>query len=72
MASVDMKPVQSSNISAVGYDDLNQVMHVQFSNGNKYVYFDVPKSDHEAFIGADSIGTHFAKNVRAKYEFQKG
>ena len=72
MADIEMKPVQSSNINAVGYDELNQVMHVEFTNGNKYIYFDVPPKYHEAFIGSDSIGKHFVKHVRGHFDFQKG
>ncbi len=36
------EPVQSSNIRSVGYDLDEQLLEIEFENGNIYQYFAVP------------------------------
>ncbi|MCL6457362.1 MAG: KTSC domain-containing protein [Gorillibacterium sp.] len=62
-------PVQSSNIAAVGYDNVENVLHVQFKGNEKvYTYQGVPNEEYNAMMVADSIGSYYAKNIRKKYE----
>ena len=63
--SVEMKPVVSSNVEAVGYDSYACELHVRFK-GNKatYVYPGVLRSDYNALMAAQSIGSHFIKHVK--------
>lgn len=61
---MEMKPVVSSNIKAIGYDPATRVMAVQFANGT-YHYDDVGQEQHDAFVAAESIGSHFHKNFRS-------
>ena len=69
---VDLKPVESSNIAAVGYDPDGQTLHVKFKgSGQVYTYADVAPEQHEALMGADSIGTHFHANIRSKIKGTK-
>ncbi len=69
---MDLKPVKSSNIAAVGYDPDDQTLHVKFKeSGAVYTYADVPADDHEALMGADSIGKHFHANIRSKFNGNK-
>jgi kynureninase len=68
---MDMKPVKSSNIAAVGYDDGSQTMHVEFANGNTYKYLGVEPGAHEAFVNADSVGNHFFRQIRNSYKSEK-
>ena len=48
--------VKSSNIEALSYDLMAQVMVVRFRNGTEYEYFDVTSATAAAVIYADSIG----------------
>jgi hypothetical protein len=68
---VDLVPVQSSNIEAVGYDPEQKTMSVRFKGGNIYHYHDVEKDTHEALVGAKSVGSHFHANIKNKYKFSK-
>lgn len=61
---VDMKPVKSSNIQSVGYDDKKHELHVSFLNGNSHIYNDVSPDEHTALMGADSVGKHFHANIK--------
>lgn len=68
---MDLKPVDSSNIEAVGYDPANKTMAVRFKGGNVYHYHDVEQDAHAALIGAKSIGNHFHTNIKNSYKFSK-
>lgn len=62
---------RSSNIKGLSYDDMNNSLVVEFKNGGKYLYEDVPIELYESFVKADSVGKFFFANVRGKYKFQK-
>ncbi len=61
-------PVNSSMISAVGYDAASKTMHVRFPNGSHYAYEGVSPEQHAALVGAKSIGKHFGQNVRGQFK----
>jgi len=65
------KPVDSSNIAAVGWDPRTMVLEVEFHHGGVYHYLEVPKSVYGDFIHADSIGKHFHKYIRPTYSYRK-
>ena len=62
-----LQPVESSSINAIGYDAGRQVLHVEFKTGSTYHYHEVEQSDHEALMGAKSIGAHFSKHIRGNF-----
>ena len=69
--SVDMHPVQSSNLRAVGYDPEMRVLLVQFRSGATYEYDDVPQTVYEGLLGAQSKGRYVAQNVKGQYDCQR-
>jgi hypothetical protein len=64
---MQMTPVESSNIVAVGYDAPTQELQVQFKNGLTYSYRGVPPSEYQSLIGAHSVGSYFMANIRPHY-----
>lgn len=68
---VDMKPVDSSNVAAVGYEPDSNVLHVQFKNGGRYSYEGVSPAHHEDLIGAKSVGSHFYNHIQGKFPHAK-
>lgn len=64
---IALQPVISGNLKAVGYDAATETLDVQFASGRTYRYSDVPAKVHEELIGAESIGSYFARNVRPKF-----
>ena len=68
---VDMKPVDSSNVAAVGYEPDSNVLHVQFKNGGRYRYQGVSPAHHEDLIGAKSVGSHFYNHIAGKFSGAK-
>lgn len=64
-----MISVTSYNIKAIGYDDDNFELHVQFKNGGHYVHRSVGKDAFKVFLLAPSPGRWYAEHVRGKYAF---
>ena len=50
-----MKPVESSHIKAIGYDEETKTMRVEYAQAT-YEYADVPKEVYEQIMSADSKG----------------
>ena len=65
---MEHKPVKSSNIKSIGYDPASKKMQVRFSSGATYEYLGVTVEEHFALVGAESIGAHFAKHIRPRYQ----
>lgn len=63
---IALHPVQSSQISAVGYHPETKTLAVQFARGSgvTYHYPGVEPETHQAFLKAESIGTFFGKHVK--------
>ena len=71
LSVMDLKPVKSSGIAAVGYEPNTKTLGVKFRSGDLYHYHDVSAQAHQDLIGAKSIGQHFAAKVTNKYRFTK-
>jgi len=68
---MDMINVDSSNISAVGYDAESSTLQVEFNNGATYQYFDVPERLFEGLRDADSVGKYLAVNIKGSYRYSR-
>jgi len=64
---VQRKMVTSSVIAAVGYAEPDGILEVEFSTGRVYWYFDVPRREYDALLGASSIGHYFNTRIRNRY-----
>lgn len=61
-----MNPVVSSNIVSIGHDPDTSELHVEFSNGSKYIYHGISADQHAALVGAKSIGSHLHNQIKTK------
>lgn len=69
---IDMIAVKSSNLKAVGYDEEKRILYVDFLNGAKYQYFDVPRFLFEELLKADSKGSYLDRRIKkGHYKYQK-
>lgn len=66
-------PVGSSMIAEVGYDEENLTLRVKFNKGGNvvYDYAGVTPEKHAELMNAKSIGRHFHKNIKGKYDVNK-
>ena len=66
-----MYPVNSSQLSYVGYDEETQELFITFKNGSTYKYTDVPKYIFTNLRSTTSVGTYFSDFVKNSYEYTK-
>jgi hypothetical protein len=66
-----MSPVSSSNLSAVGYDEHEKWLVVEFKDGGMYRYLQVPAPIFQAFMDAPSKGAYFSRSIKDRFRFVK-
>lgn len=71
MADVPRSLVKSSSLASVGHDPATNELHVEFRNGSVYVFSDVTAEHHAALVSAESLGKHFATEIRGKFAHRK-
>ena len=70
--SIELKPVESSQIQAAGYDSATQTMAVRFKGSNfVYHYKGVEPDVAKAFDEAESKGRFFGSTIQGAYDFEK-
>ena len=62
---------ESSTMSGFGYDKQSQVLIVEFKNGGRYNYFDVPKDLFDQMVAAGSRGQFLTQNVKGIYRYAR-
>jgi len=65
------KPVNSSNISSIGYDASSHTLEIQFHDGGVYCYGGVPQSEFAALMAASSHGSYHARHIKDRYPATK-
>ena len=66
------EPVQSSNLSSVGYDPIASTLGLEFHSGGVYQYYGVPRQIYEGLIRAPSKGSYFHHYIKlAGYPYKK-
>jgi hypothetical protein len=56
----------------VGYDEGQEILEIEFTNGAVYRYFDVPAEVYRGLMAAKSHGRYFNQQVRgAGYRYQR-
>lgn len=66
-----MIPVNSSNISAIGYDPELRTLTVRFKSGDAHCYEDVSHDHYHALMNADSVGKYFHLHIRNAHKARK-
>ncbi|AUF96919.1 KTSC domain-containing protein [Pseudomonas sp. 02C 26] len=65
---MQMVPVRSSAITAVGYDAATRRMKIAFKQGRTYDYCGVPSEVYQGLINARSVGTYYDRVIRDRYQ----
>ena len=66
-----MQPVTSSQIESIGYVPEASQLYVKFKTGATYAYKGVSQEAFNEFLSAESVGSHFGKNIRGAFEYSK-
>lgn len=63
--------IKSSNVKKTEYDLETKKLLVEFNNGIKYEYDDVPHKIYTQFRMAESQGKFFSSNIAKSYKYTK-
>ena len=63
----EMRSVRSTMASAVGYNETEQVLQIEFKNGSVYQYDDVEPETWSELWESDSIGITFNDSIKGHY-----
>jgi predicted nuclease of predicted toxin-antitoxin system len=64
--------VESSAISSIGYDPQSQTLDIEFrASGETYRYFEVPDTEYQGLLRADSKGVYLNSRIKPKYRTKK-
>ena len=66
----NMRPVASSWVAAIGYDQGGEEAYVELIEGNRYAYMGVPVAVWLDFAAADSKGTFVNEVLKPGYRFR--
>jgi hypothetical protein len=67
----EMRPVESSWVAAIGYEESAREVHVALIEGATYAYESVPPDVWQLFLAADSKGTFVNEVLKPNYEVRK-
>jgi len=65
---MDMIPVRSSAIFAIGYDPTSGRMKIRFNQGHTYDFCRVPEHVFEAFLNSSSKGRYYDLHIKDRYQ----
>jgi hypothetical protein len=59
--------VYSSILKSIGYEPALKILEIEFYDGIRLQYLDVPKNIFKKLMDANSHGKFFLKNIKDKY-----
>jgi hypothetical protein len=62
--------VESTTLSAVAYDESEEVLRLQFCSGATYEYWRVPAAVHAELLKAASKGGYFNRAIRGRFAYR--
>jgi hypothetical protein len=66
-----LNEVQSSNLVRTEYDTESKLLVVEFKNGTKYEYENVPHQLYTQFRSAPSQGSFFSSKIAKTHKYKK-
>lgn len=64
-------PVASTLLASVAYYPDRTLLELEFCDGGRYHFFDVPAQCFQQLVEAPSKGTYFNRNIRNRFLYQK-
>ncbi|SDG57741.1 KTSC domain-containing protein [Thalassobaculum litoreum] len=63
--------VDSSTIARMDYDEPRRVLKIEFKNGTRYEYYDVPTNIFQQMKAAPSKGHFLAVSIKGRYRYAR-
>jgi hypothetical protein len=68
---MDRKRVNSSRLRSVGYDEKNQLLEIEMSNGQVWQYTKVSPEVHRRFMAAPNPTSFFDDKIAEEYSSRR-
>jgi hypothetical protein len=68
---VERTPIDSRAIAALGYDELTQVLEIEYRKGKTYRYLGVPASVYAWLLKTPRKGAFVARKIANVYPFEQ-
>ena len=68
---MEIKFWESSTVKSTEYNTENQILTVEFNNGNVYEYYKVADEVWEELLNADSIGKYLNAHIKGKFDYKQ-
>lgn len=62
--------VESTTLATVAYDEVRQLLQLEFCSRAVYFYFGVPAAVHQALLDAPSKGRYFNGSIRGRFPYR--
>jgi KTSC domain len=66
-----MNAVESATLAAIGYDDAQGILRLEFRNRAVYSYLGVPGAVYEGLLAASSKGKYFNGEIRGHFRHSR-
>ncbi|MCL2386042.1 MAG: KTSC domain-containing protein [Defluviitaleaceae bacterium] len=66
-----LENVNSSCLDCVGYDKDEAILGIRFNSGYVYAYYNVPESEYDELMNADSHGRYYNFFIKGKYNCER-
>lgn len=67
---MNMIPVSSSNLAAVGYDEKSKTLFITFHKSGTYAYDNVPESVYRGLMAAGSKGQYHKAYIKHSFPYR--
>jgi len=68
---MNVAAVESTTLATVAYDELQQLLQLEFCNRAIYLYWGVPAIVHQSLLSARSKGRYFQQAIRGRFPYQR-
>ena len=62
-------PIHSTNIVSVGYDEVNEVLEIEFKLEIVHQYYNVPLCEYVAFMKSENVEAFYLNYIQSQYHF---
>ncbi len=69
--AVHRRPIESSVLAEVGYDQKRRLLEVKLVSGAIYQYLDVPAREFMALLAAESRGRYYNTIIKPNYAYRR-
>ena len=68
---MNVATLESTTLATVAYDELQQLLQLEFCSRAIYLYWGVPAIVHQSLLSAPSKGRYFQQAIRGHFPYQR-